>query len=211
MSKIVDLSVANTQKLNRNNEPVSTGVPLPRELQIEDAQKLKLLDENGDQVPAQFQPLAWWTDQKTVKWLLVHFQADLPQQSSTKYTLQYDSESEVNIATPVARVEKDRVLIDTGKLQCSIENVTGIFTEFKVKTERLWWNCSRGSSSGPEMILTTSDNKKWVLGCPTELIVEDNGSERAVLKLSGNYESKEKKGHRHPSFTYELRDRKSVV
>src|SRR5690625_3233751 len=197
MSKIVELSVANTLKVNRNNDSVSTGVPLPRELQIKDTQKLKLFDENGHEVPAQFQPLAWWTDQKTVKWVLIHFQADVPYHSSSKYTLHYDSEFDGNIASPVAQVENDRVLIDTGELRCSIEKVRGAFTEFQVKTESLWWNCTTDDRIGPQMILTTIDDKKWMLGAPKELVVEDNGSERAVLKLSGNYESMEKKGYIH--------------
>ena len=205
MSKIVELSVANTLKVNRNQEPISTGVPLPRELQIKDTKKLKLRDESGHEVPAQFQPLAWWTDKRTVKWVLVHFQADVPYHSSSKYTLHYDSEFDGNIASPVAQVENERVLIDTGGLRCSIEKVAGIFAEFKVKTESLWWNCTSGDSAGPELILTTMDDKKWRLGAPREFIVEDNGSERAVLKLTGNYESMEKKGYSHPSFTYEVR------
>src|SRR5690625_5002873 len=116
MSKIVELSVANTLKVNRNNEPVSTGVPLPRELQIKDTQKLKLLNEKGHEVRAQFQPLAWWTDKRTVKWVLIHFQVDVPYHSSSKYTLHYDSEFDVSIASPVAQAENDRVLIDTGEI-----------------------------------------------------------------------------------------------
>lgn len=203
MEEIVELSVDNQLTIKRNREPVSTGVPLPRELNIEDTEKLALLDESGRKVPAQFQPLAWWTDQKTVKWVLVHFQANVPRKDSVKYILQYDSEADVNHSSPIAKVEQDRISVDTGELQCSIEKVSGIFTQFKVKKEGEWWNCSGADGTGPEMVLTTDDGK-WRLGAPTAFVVEDNGRERSVLKLSGNYESMEAGGS-HPSFSYEVR------
>lgn len=203
MEEIVELSVANSLKFSRKNEPVSTGVPLPQNLNIEDTENLILLDESGHNVPAQFEPLAWWTDQKTVKWVLVHFQANVPLNSSTKYSLQYNPESAVKGSSTVANIKEDQIYINTGELQCSIEKVAGIFTQFKVKTEKGWWNCFDADGTGPEMVLTADDHMKWRLGAPTEFVVEDNGSERAVLKLVGNYEVRG--GSSHPSFSYELR------
>lgn len=87
MNRLVRLSVRNTLPFPRRNEPVSTGLPLPREAALDNPDDLALYDEDGNRVPAQFVPLAWWDDGIAVKWMLLHFRADAGANAECLYDL----------------------------------------------------------------------------------------------------------------------------
>jgi hypothetical protein len=91
---VVTLTILERANVARINEPVTSGVPLPRSLNIRNTTKLRLVDSQGSAVPAQFTPLARWgagpgDSSAPIKWLLVDFQCpSLRAKGTAKYILQ---------------------------------------------------------------------------------------------------------------------------
>lgn len=89
----VPLRVQNRSDVERTNEPVTSGLPLPKELNLQDVSGLGLVDAAGSSLPAQFIPLARWGGapddaSRPVRWLLLDFQASIPARGETVYFLQ---------------------------------------------------------------------------------------------------------------------------
>ncbi len=79
----VPLRVHNRSAYERSEEPVTSGLPLPKDLGIRDASRLGLVDEAGHPVPAQFTTLARWggapgDTSHPIRWLLIDFQVSVP-------------------------------------------------------------------------------------------------------------------------------------
>lgn len=71
--------------VERNNDFVSGGVPLPKGM-IEDASHLSVLDGLGNPVPFQSRPLMRWPD-STLRWIYLFFPANAQAQAETRYGL----------------------------------------------------------------------------------------------------------------------------
>jgi hypothetical protein len=89
----VPLQVHNPLDVARADEPTTSGVPLPRQLGLADPARLRLVDAQGNPVPAQFTPVARWgstpdDDSAPIRWVLVDFQATVGSQSTAYYFLQ---------------------------------------------------------------------------------------------------------------------------
>ncbi len=89
----VPLRVQNRSDVERSNEPVTSGLPLPRELGLLDVARLGLVDAAGKSLPAQFTPLARWggspdDTSRPIRWLLIDFQASVPAWGENTYFLQ---------------------------------------------------------------------------------------------------------------------------
>jgi len=102
------LRVSNSLDVASTGQPVTSGVPLPHDLNLTDPTRLRLVDAGGDLVPAQFTPLARWggaPDDSTVpmRWVLVDFQATVGPQDTAYYFLQEDGLGHV-LAHPPAMV-----------------------------------------------------------------------------------------------------------
>jgi hypothetical protein len=72
----VPLTVEERFGARRALQPAAGGIPLPRGL-MKDVSALRVVDEAGKEVPAQFTVLGKWWPDESVKWVLVEFQADL--------------------------------------------------------------------------------------------------------------------------------------
>src|SRR5581483_2695728 len=89
---ITTLSVQNTEPFARAAEPVTSGIPLPQSLGLLGTSQLRILDGAGRDVPAQFAVLARWNGAPQdaalpIKWLQIHFAADVPASATATYTL----------------------------------------------------------------------------------------------------------------------------
>jgi hypothetical protein len=96
----VPVRVYNPLDVARTDQPVTSGVPLPRDLGIADPARLRLVDARGDPVPAQFTPLARWgaalgDNTAPIRWVLVEFQAVVGPQDTAYYFLQEKEEEEL--------------------------------------------------------------------------------------------------------------------
>ena len=83
------LTVQDSAGVQRRGEICSTGVPVPQGL-MQESEGIAVVDEKGTAIPAQFRVLERWRDfsqDKTVKWLLVTFFADVPKGGKAVYRL----------------------------------------------------------------------------------------------------------------------------
>ncbi|UCG31746.1 MAG: hypothetical protein JSU68_08755, partial [Phycisphaerales bacterium] len=130
----VELSVVERQGVARRGEPVTFGVPLPKG-GLRDAEKVRLM-RNGAEVPAQFRASGLWRPDKSIRWLLVDFQADIDAGATQTYTLEYGSgiSSRAQPAAPV-RIEEsvDGYRVATGAaLFCISKRVFDLFQEVRL-------------------------------------------------------------------------------
>ena len=172
----VQLRVTETAGIDRFDEPITSGVPIPREQQLIDLSSLCLLDANGTAIPAQFTPTARWggavSDTAPVKWLLLDFQTSIPAGGTLNYYLQDTGDTPP--AYPVLKIidAAEVITIDTG---------TAIFS----------LNKSDGSLLAPGLkspihgrILETGN---YTTSGPVTINIALNGTMRASLTVQGAY------------------------
>ncbi len=82
----IALTVEETAGTGRVGNSVNSGVPLPMGA-VRDVAELRLLDEQGKPVLASIEPRARWLDDESLKWVTVHFLADLPANGKMTLTL----------------------------------------------------------------------------------------------------------------------------
>jgi hypothetical protein len=126
----VPLRIHNPLEVARTGEPVTSGVPLPRELGLTDAGRLRLVDAAGDPVPAQFTPLARWggstdDDLAPIRWVLIDFQASVGPQGTADYFLQEGGPGPAPAHSLVVTDGADALTIDTGVAQWRISKADG--------------------------------------------------------------------------------------
>ena len=126
----VTLTLSNSLTSARVLEPVTSGVPVPRELGLTDLGTLRLLDGSGQPVASQFTPLARWgglpgdADQP-VRWLLLDFQADVPANATASYRLT-DSGGAVPVYPTLSVTETtSAVTVDAGSARFSVSKADG--------------------------------------------------------------------------------------
>jgi hypothetical protein len=129
----VPLQIHNPLNLARTNEPVTSGLPLPRSLGITDPSRLRLVDASGNPVPAQFIPLARWGGSagdasKPIRWALIDFQATVGPQSTAYYFLQEGGPSPAPPHPLTVTDGADVLTIDTGVARFSLSKSDGRLT-----------------------------------------------------------------------------------
>jgi len=126
----VPLRVRNPLEVARSEEPVTSGVPLPRELGLTDAGGLRLVDGAGEPVPAQFTPLARWggapdDERAPIRWVLVDFQASVGPQDVADYFLQEGGPGPAPAYPLVVTDGAEALTIDTGAAEWRISKADG--------------------------------------------------------------------------------------
>lgn len=206
---IVELSV-NTQNLSGPIvAPVRSGIPLPETLKLKDARKLVLLrdsaqvllassdvipvDRNQQQerIPAQFQVLSRWRgtpDDATrpIKWVLLDFQDAFEPGQNATYTLAHStmpvaSSSGLNIVETA-----EAITVETGKIEVTLnKNNFNFFDRVTVNGMPVLT-----SSLGNGIVVTDGDGQKYysALDKP-KVVIEENGSEHAVIKVTGGFKN----------------------
>jgi hypothetical protein len=126
------LTIRESAGTRRDQEPVTSGVPLPRTLGLRSAERLKLVDAAGQTVPAQFGVLSRWGGgpQDPIRWLLVDFQADVPANRQAAYWLRNDGG---NPTSSPLRIIDNRV-IETGAMR--VELGAGLFQKVLLDLNR---------------------------------------------------------------------------
>ncbi|MBN1286980.1 MAG: hypothetical protein JXB47_16390 [Anaerolineae bacterium] len=160
--------------------PVTFGVPIPQDLSLTGLEGLRILNADGQPVPAQFTPLARWGGapddaSKPVRWLLVDFLVDdAPGESAVSYRLVNGGGALPGY--PALRIEDgaDAITIDTGPAQFSIDKADG-------------------SLSGPGLAAplagraAAADGAVYTTTGPAEVSLEMSGPVRAVIQVKGSY------------------------
>lgn len=130
----VQLTVTERLGISRLQEPVTSGIPIPRG-ELDSVEKVRLL-RNGREVPAQFRALGLWRPTKSIRWLLVDFQTDIRTNEKQAFTLEYGKgvESRVKTSMPIGIQEDgDGYTVNTGAATFRLSKRTfSLFDEVKL-------------------------------------------------------------------------------
>lgn len=190
MKKMIRLTVENTQSVNYVQAPVSSGIPIPAEYQLQHVDVIELLDKDGHVVQAQFLPLAFYPDGSTIKWLLVSFLADVTAGNERNYALVIDREerhSQEIEQLSIAKEQADGFHIHTGRLQCKIRTDRDFLTDISYRSDDGVW-MSRSMNALFSLRIGEDD---YIAEAPEDIMLEDNGPVRALLRISGYYISRD--------------------
>jgi hypothetical protein len=194
------LHIEEPSGLRRERWPATRGVPFPPGA-LDSSAHLRLLAEAGEEVPLQATTLACWPD-GSVRWALLHFQADLAPQAVGRFHLDYGPEVQAVPAVPGVQVTQadGQITLDTGPLQAVFSTAAGFGLLDQVWLEgqpRL----QDPPSAGVELVDASGRVFSTRHGVVTAVAVEEAGPLRAVVRLEGD--------HRTPQgerlFRYEAR------
>ena len=109
----VPLVVRETRGVARVGNPVNSGVPLPKGA-VRDVGVLRLFDAAGKVVPAGIVPRCRWIGDKSLKWVTVHFLADVPAGGVLKYRLTTSKAAAPTGGLVVNRAAGRAIIVVTG-------------------------------------------------------------------------------------------------
>jgi len=177
-------------QFDRRAEPVTVSIPFAR-AKLADPRCVVIRD--GDTVlPVQGRVLATWND-GSVKWLLVHFQADLP--GSLDKTMYLDITETPRSVSPSAPVTVTQgpsgIIVDTGPLSFLVPKDGYLpIRDIVLNEENLWNECPfRGFS------LCCNGQELTSVSGPVELEIEEAGPLRAVVLVTGKHRNPDGAGY----------------
>lgn len=116
----VPLTVTDNSGVDRRAWPVTTGVPLPAGL-VSDVAQLRLVDERGRELPAQFGVLNRYASRDgSLRWVLLDFQVDLAANGSAVVRLTNDRPAAPVVDPLRIKVNEGEILIETGPLRAVV-------------------------------------------------------------------------------------------
>ncbi|MGI5818847.1 MAG: hypothetical protein ACOX9R_12205 [Armatimonadota bacterium] len=174
--------------------PVTQGVPFPQGA-LGSADHVRVLSAAGGEVPAQADVTSRWPDE-SVRWIMLDFQADIPDGGETQYVLEFGSEitrapAPASIAVSEA---EDAIVVDTGVLRVRLDRARfaflgeawldadgdGVYSDDERVTE----------AEGAGVVLTDLDGTQFTsLGAPEMLVVTRAGPLHAVVTAQGAHRS----------------------
>lgn len=177
-------------KFDRKAEPVTVSIPFARG-KLKDPACLVIRD--GDAfLPLQARPLARWED-GSIKWVLVHFQPDLP--GNLDKTLRFGIAEEPLPIEPSVRVRATEttagVWVDSGPLSFLIPNVGFMpVTKVTLNGKKLWDEVPFGGFT-----LRYDGQAVTTANGPVELEIEEAGPLRAVVLIQGKHRKTDGSGY----------------
>ncbi|MEW8348039.1 MAG: hypothetical protein AB2687_06985 [Candidatus Thiodiazotropha taylori] len=183
---LTTLELTNDQSVNRSSELAWSGIPIPREVSLNDTSNLLLVGPDETLVAAQFRPLARWNgalsdSDAPLKWLEVAAVVAAEPSSTSNYSLRYcttmPSVTDTN-ALQVSINPDGTVDVDTGLSQVSFDpaSASGISSGqvgTATFTGRIQVDGDSVQSATPE-----ADS--------SEFLVEESGPVKAVIRVRGH-------------------------
>lgn len=192
----VALHVEDSAGVDRIGEPVRSGVPIPRAVQMTDASRFMVVDPEGVTVPAQVTVTSRWQGEpddvsKPIKWLLVDFVADVPAGSRSTYRLRTkaaSASSEANPAEAAAVSETaNEIVVDTGAARFTISK-----TRFNLFDRVELADGTALVESDPDrgIYLQTAAGARYLAATgATDVAVEESGPLHVVVVARGKHEN----------------------
>jgi hypothetical protein len=169
-------------RLDRDAEPVTVSIPFAKGRLTDSSQ---LLIRDGDEVlPCQRRVLATWQD-GSIKWLLVHFQPDLPGNQDAALTFEVkEGASKVAVDMPVTVEETASGLrVDTGVLSFVVPT-DGFLPVHDVRLDGVaLWDAPPFNG----FALSLADETVTTAIGPVELEVVEAGPLRVVIRVAGEH------------------------
>ena len=185
----VTLTLRETAGISRRSEPVTSGVPVARALDLKTTDGLKVTDGGGTEVPAQFGVTARWGGSPQdasvpIRWLLADFQADVEAGGTATYHLTGGgSGSPPSTGLRVIRNDSSLIEIATGKALFRFSKRSfNLFDSVRVGSSQV---VSPAGDSG--LVAVTPDGKSYLssLSAPREVVLETDGPLRKTLRIVG--------------------------
>ena len=186
--------------------PVSQGLPFPQGT-LGSADHARVLDGGGEEVPAQVEVTSRWPDD-SVKWLLLDFQADIPDGGEAQYALEFGTEvARAPAPAPIEVTEAaDAITVDTGVLKVRLDRGQFAFLGEAWLDADGDGRCADEeritAAEGAGVVLTDLDGTQFTsLGAPDELAVTRRGPLHVVVTARAPHRS----GSGETLFRYEIR------
>ncbi|MDD4889381.1 MAG: DUF6288 domain-containing protein [Phycisphaerae bacterium] len=201
----VPLTLVERANIARVAEPVAAGVPLPVGL-MDDVGKLTLLGPDGQPVPCQFTVQTRWHPGKSIKWVLLDFQASVPAGGKAVYRLT-DGDKNPTPPQPVKVAAQEAPATQPGKFIGAVTITTGA-ARFVIKRDKFNLLDSvavdpagKGDYAAPLVKPNSADIRLFHGGSglpqyksfspaadpDVTLEVEEAGPMRATVKLTGKH------------------------
>lgn len=185
---IIPITVSEEHGIQRNNAPVTSGIPIRKEYKIFNTQNLQIINSSGEPLPAQFKILARHNGKvddlsKETKVLLVDFLTDI--QANGKSTFYLKNDFNGTQGQPLLATEdQSHISISTDRLLLKIKKVSPqVFDEVFLDGTQLINNDSQNSIQVTQNnTLYTSNNTS------TTASIEENGHLRCVVKTTGYFQ-----------------------
>jgi hypothetical protein len=160
----IPITVRNREAVARSGQPVTSGLPFAQGALV-GISKVRLL-KGGAEVPAQFKCSALWPD-KSVRWLQIDFQADLPASGTAAFVLRTGRAPKPVQGIAVTQ-PTGRIVVDTG---------AATFT----------FNTSEFAVGGLPFEVATNGRTCRAQPASGGWTVEEKGPMKAVLRVEGGW------------------------
>lgn len=200
----VPLTIREEAGIDRVQNPVNSGVPLPRGA-VMHSSELRLLDEQGALVPASIETRCRWLEDKSVKWVTVHFLANVPAHGFRQFRLVRSTALLPDSPLKVERREKQIVVV-TGPAKFIIpsDRLAPFDQVYLLPNGSTGREPQRGLLAQPARIVLegrngqsrVEDGKAEIVGLETQfrhtarvesVRIEEDGPARAVIALEGTF------------------------
>jgi hypothetical protein len=192
---IVTLSIVEEAGVDRVNEPVTMGVPLP-EGRVRGASDLALTDESGRAIPAQFTQITRWPRDKSIKWVHATFLYSIPAKATRRVHVVPAGRTASEAKVLTAAQAGDVVTVVTGPLKFTVRGER--FSGF----HRAWLNPSYPARASADDWVQVVDAESMGAGGSVvdadghhvtglfgigKVEIEESGPMRVVVKASGSH------------------------
>ena len=194
----IPLTVREFAGLARTNEPVRSGIPIPRHAALRTTANLRLLHD-GSPVPARFQALGRWAAAPTdtnapIRWLLVDFTAGVPALGTNLWTLTGSAPGPALPAVAITETATN-IFLTTGPARFELSKTRGSLLD-AVWLDR---NGDTAFAADEQIVFPTPDTGPFVVATNTEyraantaplnVTLEESGPGLAVVRLEGFHRS----------------------
>jgi len=190
----------NSPSRYRGPWPITMGVPFPPET-LWDLEAVRVVDEKGDECPAEVRLAATWTKGRAIRWVHLDFQPDLKPEQSVRYFLEFGRDVKRSAVPRPVKVEEDGkgITVDSGVLKIVVSKERGSLIE------AAWLDLDRNGTYGADELVVRPEGEKGGHFVTTEgdrytttrsdkqyqAVVESAGPMRAVIRTRGWYQNAE--------------------
>jgi hypothetical protein len=206
----IPLTVTESAGQGRGSECVTMGVPLLPG-QVKDAKALRLLDAEGQEVPAQFRELArWWYKDNSLRWVLLDFHAGVGEFGRKQFTLTDGRAAEYQSPLKVEETP-EAITVTTGLAQFVINRKKfNLFERVRIDAngDGKFADDEEAVSPNPEsgsVVVDTFGQKYLSSEGTTEVKVEEAGPVRVCVLAKGVHKAPGGKGYSRGMYGFEIR------
>jgi len=191
-SFFIPLEIKNNLSVARVLEPITSGIPLPKEANIFSSESLSILDASKNPIPAQFLVTARWGGSpeditKPIKWVLASFFASVESQSIATYYLSNEIVRAQD--SPITIVENSKeIIINTGPAQFTIDKQSLSLWKQVVVDGTL---ITQANETTSELLMLDGSKLASNVQTPSNWSLVESGSVRTILKREGPFQDQD--------------------